>query len=349
MSIDNAIASLAVKNLTSVVTWSILVVLAAVFATPAFAQDAGACVREAEAKVALYQKFLANYRGTVVQQKAANESGKEYLSKYGNCPDEADKKVAQFVQRWLGKYEKAEREFICTETFRKKEYARTFEVCQVVLNDEPDNLEWLLLLTRAGYGNVTSAPPDNSLNADAGRVAGRAAKLIESGNAPAKWEPFASRDEALGFLYYAQGVFTRETSPADAAGAFVKAAQSNSSFKREPTTYTYLVTIYETNELKKLADEYNATFAEGQPIPDNKKAQYDRMLAQIERVQDRIIDALARAVSILKSDPNSDATRKNALMGRLTAYYKGRHQDSDAGLAEFIATVLNHPLPLQSQ
>src|SRR5919112_1735870 len=146
---------------------------------------------------------------------------------------------------------------------------------------EAGNIDIVLLLARAGYGNVSNLPPDKSLNAEASRMARRAVELIESGKAPAKWDPFPNQAEALGFLYYAQGVFTQETDPAAAAAAFIKAAQSNSLFKNESSTYTYLATIYETTELKKLVDQYNVAFPAGAAIPDEKKPQYDQMLAQI--------------------------------------------------------------------
>ena len=74
----------------------------AVLATPAFAQDAqptaAQCTADADAKAALYKKFLDNYKGSPDQQKVAYDTGKEYLGKYGNCPDEGDKKIAQFIQ-----------------------------------------------------------------------------------------------------------------------------------------------------------------------------------------------------------------------------------------------------------
>lgn len=328
----------------------IVLALAMAFAMSAFAQNlAGTCVQNAEAKAALYQKFLADYKGTPEQQKIANDSGNEYLTKYGNCPDEDDKKVTQFVQRWLGKYEQAAREFACKDAVNKKTYGNAFRVCEAIIKEQPDNLDWIFLLARAGYANVTSETPDKSLNADAARMAHRAAALIESGKAPTRWEPFSSRDEALGFLYYAHGVFIQETSAADAARAFIKAAQSNSLFKREASTYTYLASIYETNELKQLTDRYKANFPEGQPISDEKKAQADQMIGQIEKLEDRITDAYARAVALLNSDPKADPNRKDAVMKRLTAYYKVRHQDSDTGLAELIARVMTEPLPLPSQ
>src|ERR687890_1044251 len=97
------------------------------FALPALAQDAaappaatpaaqaGPCTTEVDAKAAMYQKFLANYKGTPDQQKTAADTGKEYLSKYGSCPDEGDKKIASFIQNWVSKYDAAVEEFACTD------------------------------------------------------------------------------------------------------------------------------------------------------------------------------------------------------------------------------------------
>jgi hypothetical protein len=328
-----------------------------VFATAAFAQDAGGgtaaqaspCTTDVEAKAALYKKFLDNYKGTPDQQKTADDTGKEYLSKYGTCPDEGDKKIATFIQNWVTKYDKAVRDFACTDAFNKKDYARTFQACQVILNEKPDDIDTVLLLARAGYANVTSPTPNKALNADAARMARRAVELIESGKAPSKWDPFPSKDEALGFLYYSQGVYTQETSPADSSAAFIKAAQSNSLFKNEASTYTYLANIYETNELKKLVADYMAAFPTGVPIPDEKKPQYDQMVAQISKVQDRIIDAYARAAAIMKADPKADAKTRDAVMKKLTTYYKARHEDKEDGLQEYIASVLSRPLMLPGQ
>jgi hypothetical protein len=342
----------------NVLRFLIVATFVTAFATAAFAQDAAAtpaaatpaqaspCTTEADAKAALYDKFLKNYRGTPDQQKIAAETGKEYISKYGTCPDESDKKIASFIQGWVGKYEVAVRNFNCTDAFNKKDYTRTFEACRVVLNAEPDNVDTVLLLSRAGYANVTAATPNKALNADALRVSRLAVQMIESGKAPTKWEPFPSKDEALGFLYYSQGVFAQETDPTAAAAAFIKAAQSNSTFKQESSTYTYLAAIYETNELKKLVDAYTAAFPPGNPIPDEKKAQYDEMFLQISKVQDRIIDAYARAYAILKADPKADAARTKAILNKLTAYYKARHEDKEDGLPQLVATVLNTPLML---
>ncbi|HVF66903.1 MAG TPA: hypothetical protein VM914_04525 [Pyrinomonadaceae bacterium] len=318
-------------------------------ATPTPAAQAGPCTTEVDAKAAMYQKFLANYKGTPEQQKTASDTGKEYLSKYGACPDAGDKQIADFIQKWAGKYDAAVEEFACTDAFNKKDYAKAFQACQVILAKQPDNVEKVLLLARGGYANVTSATPNKSLNAESARMARRAVELIQSGKTPAKWDPFPNKEEALGFLYYSQGVFALETDPTAASAAFIKAAQSNSLFKNESSTYTYLATIYETTELKKLVDAYTAAFPPGNPIPDEKKAQYDEMFLQISKVQDRIIDAYARAYAILKADPKADAVRTKAVLNKLTTYYKARHEDKEDGLQELIASVLSKPLMLPGQ
>jgi hypothetical protein len=325
----------------------------AVFALPALAQDAaaapGPCTTDADAKAALYKKFLDNYKGSPDQQKTASDTAKEYISKYGTCPDAGDKQIATFIQNWATKYDKAVRDFNCTDAFNKKDYARAYQACNVILAAEPDNVDITLMLARAGYANVTAASPNKGLNPDAVRMARRAAELIESGKSPAKWDPFPSKDEALGFLYYEQGVILQETDPTAAAAAFIKAAQSNSTFKNESSTYTYLAGIYETNELKKLVTDYVAAFPPGNPIPDEKKEQYTQMFTQISKVQERIIDAYARAAYVLNNDPKADLARKKAVMSKLETYYKARHEESLTGLQELISSVMSRPLMLPGQ
>lgn len=64
-----------------------------------------------EAKAKLYQSWLDNFKGNPEQQKAAYEAGKEYVSRYGSCPDEDDKKVVVYIGHWLAKYEEAVRQW----------------------------------------------------------------------------------------------------------------------------------------------------------------------------------------------------------------------------------------------
>lgn len=312
---------------------------------------AESCDNDGPAKVALYQKFLANYKLTGEEQKRADEFANEYINRYGGCSDEGDEKVTRFIRKWLVLYAKAVRESDCRTAAYQRQWAKAFEVCQVSVNENPESTEWPLLLALAGYANLTSGANatsgshDKSLNAEAAKMARRAVELIEAGKALPKWNPFASRDEAIGFLHYSEGVFLFESAPADAAGAFLKAAQSNSSLKREATTYAYLASLYDLNELQQLIAEYRKNFAPPEAIPP--KSQYDATAAGINKTLDRVIDAYARALSIMNSNPRADEKLKASVTQRLTSYYKYRHQDSEAGLTELIAGVLQTPLPVQ--
>jgi hypothetical protein len=306
------------------------------------------CTNEAPAKVALYQKFLANYKLTGEEQKRADEFANEYINRYGGCPDEGDEKVARFIRKWLALYAQVVRKFDCRSAAHQQQWAKAFEVCQVVADENPESTEWPLLLAIAGYANLTSVTGgsrDKSLNADAAKMARRAVELIEAGKALPNWNPFASRDEAIGFLHYSQGVFLFESAPAAAAAAFCKAAQSNSSFKREATTYGYLASLYEVNELPQLVAAYRRNFAPPQAIPAGP--QYDEEMAGINKTVDRVIDGYARTLAILNSNPQADAKFKATVTQKLTSYYKHRHQDSEAGLTELIAGVLETPLPVK--
>ena len=77
----------------------VIAALAALFALPALAQTTqpspaasgpAQCTTDADAKAALYQSFLSDYKGPPEQQKKASQTGKDYLAKYGDCPDAGD-------------------------------------------------------------------------------------------------------------------------------------------------------------------------------------------------------------------------------------------------------------------
>lgn len=318
--------------------------LAAVFALPAYAQDAaatpaatpaaGPCTTEAEAKAALYKKFLDNYKGSPEQQRAASETGKEYVSKYGACPDEADKKVATFVQNWVGKYDKAAADFAFTDAVNKNP-AEAFRLGREKTSKNPDDLKTYLQLIVAGLKNAQTG--NKSLNGDTLNAARRALALVEQGKTSDMWAPYPSQQEAAPGLNYHIGFFTLESAPAEAAKHLLKAAQSNSSYSKEPSTYDFLALAYFNSEYKTLAAEYKSKY-EGQPESPESVALFNR----INAVTDRIIDAAARAVALT---PAGNAARA-ARMTTLERFYKPRHNDSTTGMNELVAGVLSKPLML---
>ena len=67
-------------------------------------------------------------------------------------------------------------------------------------------------------------------------------------------------------------------------------------------------------------------------------------LANINQIIDRMIDAYARAVAHSGSDPQY-ATIKAQSLESLKTWYKFRNNDSETGMNELIAGVINKPLP----
>lgn len=321
--------------------------LTTTFALTAFAQDAagagaaGPCTTDVDAKAAIYKRFTDNFKGNAEQQKTAYEAGREYLGKYGNCPDAGDQQISKYVQNWVGKYEKATVEFNCTKAANENP-AQAFEACRQWIAASPDNLKPRLALVGAGIKSYSNK--NNSLNTQAASEARTALQLIESGKTSDTWAPFANQQDATAGLRYYIAAWSFETNPEEAATQLLRVAQSNSAFSKEPATFQLLGAAYYNGELKKLADEYKTKF-EGQPESPESVA----LLNRINLVLDRVIDSYARAVALSNTNPSKYGATSTALRPVLTTLYKQRHEGQETGLNELIGSVLNRPLPIPGQ
>jgi hypothetical protein len=113
-------------------------------------------------------------------------------------------------------------------------------------------------------------------------------------------------------------------------------------YKKEPSLYYYFGRALLKGEYQRLTSEFKQKY-EGKPGSSESKA----LLERINHVVERIADAYARAVA-LSSTPEQETT-KNEILPQLTAVYKVLHNNSDAGLSEFIAGVLSKPMPRVDQ
>lgn len=327
-----------------------LIAIAATFALPAIAQDtttgtaaaAGAQTDE-KAKADLYEKWRSNRK---TNQQVAYEAGKEYLQKYSKDEDEYVKAVRKFVTT----YEAAKLEFDYKQALTAKNWGEAFRLGRQILSADPNRTDVRLNLGWAGY--LASVDKNDSFNADAAAQSLQAAQAIESGTQPmgvdaagnkvVSWAPFTTREDALGGLYFALGSFsTKNNRPEEAAQYFYKAAQQNGFTKKEPTTYANLAGAYELSEYKKYADEYRAMTTADAAAAEKPEAK--ALLAKLDEVSDRIIDAYARAIAYATKP--EQAAQKAAWMKKVTALYKFRHNDSEAGLNEFLASALTRPMP----
>jgi hypothetical protein len=208
-----------------------------------------------------------------------------------------------------------------------------------MLAKNPDNLKLYLQLVAAGLKSAQSG--NKSLNAESANVARKALALVEQGKTSDEWIPFTSQQEAAPGLNYYLGFFTLENSPAEAANYLLKAAQSNSSYAKEPTTYEFLAAAYINSELKTLAAEYKSKYEGKEETPESAA-----LFNKINGVLDRIIDAYARAVALTKPGEAKAQTDRRA---KLATFYKQRHDNSEAGLNELIAGILSKPIMLPGQ
>src|ERR1051325_8696859 len=295
-----------------------------------------------EFKVTTYKRFVDNREPNPA---TAYQAAREYMAKYGKEDDQ----YTRYLRQWIAAYEedervrrlaaeKADREQQLLGSFTQKDFARAYGLAKQVLADDPENVKVLIALGYEGLIASTEAR-NETFNSEALKYAQKAAQLIETGKSPDSWSPFKNRDDVLASLYYAVGFYTLKTAPETSVANFYKATQIDSDRRKAASTYYYLAAAYQNGPYKRLSDDYSKRFGNQPETMESKAA-----LENVNKVLDKIIDAYARAVALAGSDPQQQAAKAQWL-ARLTEFYKFRHENSDAGLNEFIAGVLAKPVP----
>jgi hypothetical protein len=289
-----------------------------------------------ESKTAIYGEFYKEIKG---DQAKAYEAAKKYVACPTDAADEAEAKRVQYIKDFISKYEKARRKDEIMELVYSKDksnFPKAFEVGRQILADDPENLRTLISLAYAGYSAAVAK--NNQFSTEALGYAKKAIQLLDSGKTLDNWAPFTSKDESLGYMYYTIGVLNAQN-PTDALPAFIKSAQYEGKIKKLPSTYAYIAGSYEAGPYARQSAQYKTCCEGKDETPESKLA-----LANINQVIDRMIDAYARAVALAGTDPQYQSGKTEWMEG-LTTWYKYRHNQSDAGLSEMIASVLSKPLP----
>jgi hypothetical protein len=290
-----------------------------------------------EAKAALYQKFLdaykANPKAEYGKPKDAYDTAKEYLQKY---PEESAQTA--YMKKYVNAFDinqKEGRKVEVENLLRQQKYADAFTSAKAVLADEPADVR---TLNNAVFAALYAAGvnKNESFNGEAANYARKSIQIISSG------QPFEKRDDTLGWLNSALGFFSLKTNPTEAITFYIKAAGFEGAAKKDPQTYLFLADAYRASEYTKLASDIKARCSTGeqQATPECKT-----LTDRLNLVVDRMIDAYARAIA-LATDPKF-AQAKASWMTELTAFYKFRHENTDAGLDKYIAGILSTPLPTQ--
>jgi hypothetical protein len=296
-------------------------------------QDA-ACTQEA--KDALYQSFLKNLKA---DQAKAHDDAKKYLA----CPapaevTEAQQKIIDYLKNFVTKYEAATKKTdYRVKIYNEKKYAEGYAMGKEILTAEPENLQVIVDLGASAY----LLPPvkNAQLTAEGLGYAQKALQMIESGKTLEDWKPLASKDEAVAYLNYSIGALTLEKDPSAALKNLLKAAQFETLLKKSPYTYAYIAGAYETGPYAKMSEQYKTMYSGKDETPESKL-----MLANINQIIDRMIDAYARAVALAAND-TTFATAKTGWNESLMQWYKFRNADKTEGMDQLVASVLSKPLP----
>src|SRR6185436_4024222 len=115
--------------------------------------------------------------------------------------------------------------------------------------------------------------------------------------------------------------------------------QFETPLKQSPYTYAYIAGAYETGPYAKLSEQYKTQFQGKDETPESKL-----MLANINQLIDRMIDAYARAVYVAGTKTEF-ATVKTGWNDSLTQWYKFRNGDKTDGMDQLVAGIMTKPLP----
>jgi hypothetical protein len=287
-----------------------------------------------ESKDALYQAFRDN---RTTDQAKAYDSAKKYLG----CPTtdvtEAQQKIIDYLKKWVTAYEEGmQKNQLPDLLYNKKKYPEAYALGKQILAKEPENLKVLVDLGTNGY--LIASLKNADLSTAALEYARKALQLLDAGKTVDDWTPLSGKDTAIAYLNFTIGTLTLEKEPENALKNLIKSAQFETPLKKSPFTYAYIAGAYETGSYAKQSGEYKTLYSNKDETPESKLA-----LANINQIVDRMIDGYARAVALAAND-QTFAAQKPGWQDSLSTWYKYRHQ-SDAGMTEFVASVLSKPLP----
>ncbi|MGH9957377.1 MAG: hypothetical protein ACREBC_09640, partial [Pyrinomonadaceae bacterium] len=150
--------------------------------------------------------------------------------------------------------------------YGNKDYPKAIQLAKAVLAEEPDNLKVLIDVSYAGYASKAESYRTDTLT-----FAKRAIQLIESGKTLENWNPYVSKEEALGYLYNAIGSLNLRNI-AEALPILIKGAQFEGKIKTLPYTYGTIAEAYEAGPYAKLSAEYKAKYGGKDETPESKIA-----------------------------------------------------------------------------
>lgn len=340
---------------TSLKIFALGILIAGFAAVPAFAQ----C--EPEAKQAQYDAFVAKRRAkTIDERSAAIDAGKKFLEMCKDSADQGDKDIIDYItkdipkiEKWIAGEKRAQR---FNDAAKVKNYVESYPAAKDILANEPADskiaIDLVLYLASSGF-ELSTKPDGASYGAEAMKYSKDAIMMIESGKTSTQWGLFemtyktsdaaASKDNALGWMNFTVAMILRnQKQDKEAADYFYKTSQIASSVKEDPTVYNGIGAYY-FGEVFKLQKDVQAKFDLNTEadIAEGKKL-YGIARAYAERG----IDAFARAQAAFAKAGKKEAA--DIAGEKVTALYTFRFSGKTEGKDEFIAGLLQKPMPAPS-
>lgn len=283
----------------------------------------------------LYKKF---YDNRDADAKTAYAAAREYLTRF---PQDDDQR-AQALKQWVAHYERVEQKNKMAALVRDPKTAgEAFALGKQILADDPEDLATRINTAWAGFLSVTSG--NEKLIDEAAELTRQTLTRIEAGKTPVPGQPFAQKEETLGWLHYALGFYTLKANPGEAAAHLRGAVEREGFIKRDPQAYALLgYAYYQAGKYAELAEDFRKRFA-GKPETADSKAALERLYG----IVDPMIDAYARAVAVAgaSKEPARYESQKKEWTAQLTELYKFRNKGKTDGLEALIAGVRAKPLP----
>lgn len=272
-------------------------------------------------KTALYEKYTANYAGSIAQKRIAVAAGKEYIAKYGSNPD--DKEIVDYLKSAIPAIEKAIEDELKAEAARKeaaekqarynrfdksmtsKNWAATYKVGGEILAKEPNMLDVILVLGSIGLDEIGKNPPVDTFNDSTIKYARTAINKINSGVSSKKYGAYAyeykSKDNALAWMNYTIGMIMNLRQGTDpmkkkqSLKYLFAATKFNSDRKKEPLIYDRIGDWYYSKasglvaSRKVLLAKEKELIAQRNAAPKEEQEALDK---EIDSIQSQIDTAL---------------------------------------------------------
>lgn len=305
--------------------------LLAVGAVGTFAQDA--CGDAAGLTALDAQVREKNADKTTPGKKAFVESGKQFLEKYGACPE--GKEFAEWLKTRIPAVEKQLKDQADLEaknallkrfddSIKAKNWDETYASGKEVLQKYPNEfLAVELVLGSIGYDEMFKPTPNSKYNDETLRFAKQALANLEAGK---EFKPsfgvapfvYKGKDDSIAWMNLTIGYLTQvgQKNKVAAAPYLFKATQvSASETAKNPIPYE-LIGFYYFDELNKIVDQIKAKEAEQKDtdtpeVATQKVEELKKLVAMSNGASERAMDAFSRAYTLGQAPAYKAKMKKN--------------------------------------